>query len=394
MKSRAARRRVGVRGARGILVLVLLLVLAGILRLSGADWTESDPGGSRGNELCSDEHESASGVRVEGRHFVSDGATWYPRGLNTERFAAYGELAHNDGAGVTASLERWDKRECDLMKAFGANVLRIQVGQPTIDPESPLYHPDYPAMIDRRVREALDSGFVVSLSLQWQKPDSAQKQPRPDTNSQKIWQKLATTWGDDTRVIFELYNEPNGPTSAENWQLWLHGGAYPENPSGKTVGIQTLIDTVRGAGAKNVLLLPGLMLEKSLQGVPVDQIVDPMSNFGFAFHTPNLRDGESGLETRIGYLADKYPLWATEQVGASPWSKCYEQMDEDYAWYFPWLVKRGIGVTSPWDRRSVWGDDYGRKLTSMDNFSCRPAREGVSGPGELFHELFLHGYPQ
>ncbi len=195
-------------------------------------------------------------------------------------------------------------------------------------------------------------------------------------------------------MIFELYNEPKGPPTAQNWKVWLDGGAYPENPSGQSVGIQTLIDTVRSAGAENALLLPGLQLQKTLQGVPADEVVDPLNNFGFAFHTPNLTRGVKVLESRIGYLADEYPLWATEQVGASSWDKCYEELDEDYAWYFPWLAERGIGVTAPWDRRAVWGAEFGRKLTSMDNFRCRPAREGTSGPGELFRDLFLNGYPK
>ena len=382
---------------RGTVVLAFLLVVAGILYFATVDRSDDEPvsnGGNGENALCAAEHLSAPEVRVDGPHFVSEGKTWYPRGLNTERFATASEHAQKDGAGVAASLNRWDRRECNLMKEYGANVLRIQVGQPTIDPESRLYDPEYPAMIDRRVREALDSGFVVSLSLQWQKPDSAPKQPRPDRNSQQIWKKLAMTWGDDTSVIFELYNEPNGPATAKNWEVWLHGGSYSQNPSGQTVGMQTLIDTVRGAGAKNVLLLPGLKLSKTLEGVPADQIVDPLDNFGFAFHTPDLTAGVKGLEKRIGYLADTHPLWATEQVGASPWSKCYERMDEDYAWYFPWLVERGVGVTSPWDRRSVWGDAYGRQLTSMDGFTCRPPRQGISGPGEMFHELFVNGYPK
>lgn len=387
----SARRRVV---GTAVLAVALALVVVAVVRLTTQDPAENNPALDRGIGLCANEKVKAPGLRVEGRHFVSGGATWYPRGLNIERFATNSELARDDSAAIAASLKRWDKRECTLMRDYGANAVRIQVGQPTIDPESPLHDAGYAAMIDRRVREALDSGFVVIMSLQWQKPDDARKQPRPDRNSQQIWQDLAETWGDDTRVVFELYNEPNGPATAQNWQVWLRGGNYSDNPSGKTVGMQALIDTVRGAGAENVLLLPGLMLSKSLQGVPVDQVVDPMNNFGFAFHTPNLKDGESGLEARIGYLADRYPLWATEQVGASPWSKCYEQMDEDYAWYFPWLAKRGVGVTSPWDRRSVWGDAYGRELTSMEGFSCRPTREGIAGPGELFRELFLNGYPR
>jgi len=372
--------------------LAVMIVIVGLLYVAVGEWRDGEPT-SRTGALCADKRSSASGVRVDGNRFVSDGKTWYPRGLNIVRFVAHADVAVDEGGSVAESLDRWNRQECVVMKEFGANVLRIQVGQPTIDPASQLYDAGYFAMINQRVREALDSGFVVSLSLQWEKPESAPRQSRPDVNSQQIWQKFATAWGDDTRVIFELYNEPKGEPTAENWKVWLRGGPYAENPSGQSVGIQTLIDTVRDAGAKNVLLLPGLKLQKSLERLPVDEVVDPLNNFGFAFHTPNLTRGVETLEERIGYLADDYPLWATEQVGASSWSKCYEHLDEDYAWYFPWLAKRGIGVTAPWDRRAVWGGVFGRTLTTMDDFSCRPIGEGTSGPGELFHDLFQNGYP-
>ena len=57
---------------------------------------------------------------------------------------------------------------------------------------------------------------------------SRQKGPRPDTET--FWTDLASVYGHDPQVIFDLFNEPRtisaGMSQAQEWQLWRNGGTF------------------------------------------------------------------------------------------------------------------------------------------------------------------------
>ena len=95
---------------------------------------------------------------------------------------------------------------------------------------------------------------------------------------------MAATYKDHPAVIFDLYNEP----FRVSWDVWLKGGQVTEKfgrPGKETettyeaVGMQTLLDTIRATGAKNVVIAGGLDWSYDLSGI-VDgtRLSDPDGN--------------------------------------------------------------------------------------------------------------------
>jgi hypothetical protein len=80
-----------------------------------------------------------------------------------------------------------------------------------------------------------------------------------------FWQEVATRYQDNPLVAFDLFNEPYVDQAT-----WLNGGSY--NFDGHDVaaaGMQQLYLTVRGTGAKNLIVISGL----NYASEPPDQFV-------------------------------------------------------------------------------------------------------------------------
>ncbi len=134
-------------------------------------------------------------------------------------------------------------------------------------------------------------------------PNGGGQPPLPDANHAPLfWEEVANTFKNDPNVIFRLQEEPhpsatgasgagantggNAGTSLYNWQCWAHGSvqystssvASPYNTAPtpttsndncdeyatnattlyQTVGMQSLINIIRGTGADNVIQVPML----------------------------------------------------------------------------------------------------------------------------------------
>ena len=82
----------------------------------------------------------------------------------------------------------------------------------------------------------------------------------PDRNSLAFWKDVAHTYKNHPAVIFDLFNEPPGV----KWEVWRDGGRVTETSKDgskheyEAVGMQALLDTVRGTGARNVVIVGGL----------------------------------------------------------------------------------------------------------------------------------------
>ena len=168
--------------------------------------------------------------------------------------------------------------------------------------------------IKAEVAEAESDGIYPVISFLWGDPGtevSSGSDPNgggqpalPDNaHAPLLWEEVAETFKNDPNVIFRLQEEPHpsatGPSGAGantdgsggyalyNWQCWAHGsvpystssasttfGVAP-TPSGaatsaceeyatdgntlyQTVGMQSLVNIIRGTGANNVIQVPGL----------------------------------------------------------------------------------------------------------------------------------------
>lgn len=86
----------------------------------------------------------------------------------------------------------------------------------------------------------------------------------PDDDDIAFWQDAAARYKDHPNVLFELFNEPAMCT----WRQYFEGGTLTyqgENDWGEvddvtidSCGVPALLDAVRGTGAKNVCILPGI----------------------------------------------------------------------------------------------------------------------------------------
>ncbi len=144
----------------------------------------------------------------------------------------------------------------------------------------------YRALVGKVVDLCAGRGCYVVLDLHWSDAGEWGKQiaqhVMPDRNSEAFWRDVAAAYKNHPAVIFDLYNEPHDVS----WDVWLKGGKVTEKDrkanketSYEAVGMQRLLDVVREAGAKNVVIVGGLNWSYDLAGI-VDgrQLSDPLGN--------------------------------------------------------------------------------------------------------------------
>ena len=144
----------------------------------------------------------------------------------------------------------------------------------------------YRALVKTIVDECAARGCYVVLDLHWSDAGEWGKRiaqhKMPDRNSVTFWKDAAETYKNHPAVLFDLYNEPH----KVSWDVWLKGGEVQEKDpkSGEettfeAVGMQALLDTVRGTGAKNVVIAGGLDWSYDLSGVLAGKTLsDPDGN--------------------------------------------------------------------------------------------------------------------
>jgi endoglucanase len=232
----------------------------------------------------------------------------------------------------SSSGDQLNQGDYGVMSAWGANVVRISLNQDfwlqtdASGSSNPSYDPSYAATVDQQVQwaeTAMPKPMDVILDLHWSDKGSfgneAQckgaasgcQQLMADPHSTLFWQQVAAKYKNDPHVLFELYNEPNlggyQPQSG-NWQAWLNGDTT--NSYGYTVvGMQQLYDTVRAAGANNLVVIGGLAWASDLSGVSSNPVSG--TNIVYATH-PYQTDPQSMWTANFGSLSAKYPIIATE----------------------------------------------------------------------------------
>src|SRR6266550_3218558 len=175
---------------------------------------------------------------------------------------------------------------------------------------------DYMSQLDQVVQEANTAGLYVVLDLHDNVKSGSpygDTADMPKAENISFWQAIATHYKTNPMVMFDLYNEPK----ATNWQTWLHGGGTINGA--KIVGFQDLVDAIRSAGAKQIIVVePG-----SAGGGPAEAggwstigdntIKDP--NIVYSLHvyrdislSPNQQDAKWG--PILGHYPIYYGEWA------------------------------------------------------------------------------------
>ena len=183
----------------------------------------------------------------------------------------------------------------------------------------------YQATVKQTVDALTALKLNVIIDLQWADAGGqaqAAGWEMPDARSVTFWQQVAPIYASYTNVLFELYNEPHPTltTSTATWQCWLSGcpiindnGTLPgQSPSYQAVGMQTLVTTVRGAGANNVVLVAGTNWGYELSGITTNTISG--SNVVYDTH-PYPYGGKNSpalWDASFGNLTSTYPIISAE----------------------------------------------------------------------------------
>lgn len=151
----------------------------------------------------------------------------------------------------------------------------------------------------------------------------------PAAEHVEFWTDVATRYKNHPAAIFDLFNEPHGIS----WEVWRNGGIVGEkekpgdedaflsqaellklNKAFKSVGMQTLVDTVRATGAKNLVLASGLFWSYDLTGIADGYALEDKTGNGimYSWHVYNWH---RGWESKVLAAAAKYPILVAE-VGA------------------------------------------------------------------------------
>ena len=302
--------------------------------------------GCKKNKISADNYPSiavdfdveVTGLSLNGKAFLLDGEPFYPRGyifesllytrdnlIKYSKDPAYEEFC-------TRQLEAQDfyfgegkfssNSGLDLACDWGANTIRLNVNQAALDPQNQYYSEDYVQLIQKAVQAARKKDFVVILTI-FVAANRNIPQPMQDENpnsplnnriSLGACVKLAELFGDDSYIMLETLNEPWSPTRTDiGWQIYRDGGV-PASGSFKGVkfiGVNTIIKAMRNRGAKNLVIVQGLLM--TFKGFP-GGFEDPLGKIVYAIH-PFFGDG-SDLKTidwdgNFGFMADNYPFLIT-----------------------------------------------------------------------------------
>ena len=244
-------------------------------------------------------HNTAPRLHVAGNRLVnSRGRVVLLRGVNRSGTEFLCVQGHGIFDGPT------DQASISAMKAWGINAVRIPLNEGCWNGESyvdPAYAgANYQNAIKAYVRLVNANGMVAILDLHWSdgrfpvhcaSAEARCLKPMPDqAQAIPFWTSVANTFKGNNSVILDLFNEPfpERPAHSEEagWQCWLGGGTCP-GIGYPVAGMQTLVNTVRATGARNVILAGGLAYANDLTGWLAHEPADPLHNLAASWHSYN-----------------------------------------------------------------------------------------------------------
>lgn len=262
-------------------------------------------------------------IGVDGTSMTLNGAPWLPRGVQISGFESTLAFAcdpSNHFYQTCIAQENYRLAELNAARQFGADTLRFQVSQPSLDSQSPLYDKSYVQATLSAIALARSQGFAVVIMIQ-DEPISGEppqnETPLPNAETVRDWDMLAGAFAHDRGVMFELFNEPMLDAGAGNWTLWANGGEVVWGPPGVNprqivaVSMQPLINRLRSNGSENVIVLDGLEVAHTLDGVP--PIEDRLHRVVYAVHPYfDGMDKEWLWDTEFGNASQTPPVFADE----------------------------------------------------------------------------------
>jgi endoglucanase len=185
----------------------------------------------------------------------------------------------------------------------------------------------YRTLVDQAIKIASVNGAHVVLDLH--------RYTTPDQSCIDFWKDAAARYKNNPAVLFDLLNE-NHDTS---WEVWQKGDSVEEkrrDGTSKTihgVGMQALVDTVRGTGAHNIIVAGGLEWAFDLTGVLKGYALDDKGGNGIMYAT-HFYNWHRGWSAHFMAVAAKYPILVGE-MGADIKKMDMvpaDQQEDPYTW--------------------------------------------------------------
>ncbi|WP_269537125.1 glycoside hydrolase family 5 protein [Cerasicoccus fimbriatus] len=249
-----------------------------------------------------------SELHVSGNRLVdSEGNDVWLQGVNVASLE-WNQYGENVLKSTQVAIEEW-----------GANVIRLPVK------ESYWFGPQgeqYKELINDVITFAANRGAYVVLDLH------RYRAPKPEYVL--FWQDAATIYKNHPAVIFDLLNEPH----STSWEVWRNGGDIGKKTKQadedaflteqekeknakafESVGMQGLVDAVRGVGANNVVVVGGLDWAYDLSGVLNGFAIDDTPEGNGIMYSTHVYPWKKGWQRKFLEVAEKYPILVGE-VGA------------------------------------------------------------------------------
>jgi endoglucanase len=211
---------------------------------------------------------------------------------------------------------------------WGGNIVRLPLSEnfwlygSTAQSCSPT---QYQTMLKSVVDILTSLNLNVMLDLQWsnaggQSQGAGDAWAMPDQDSVTFWHHVASAYKNYQNVLFELFNEPH--MYPNSWSCWRNGCQIVKDNSGpgghdhgrysyQSVGMQTLLDTVRQSGANNLAIVGGTDWGFDLSQVPTYHLSG--ANVVYDTHPyPYGGKQPSDWESAFGKVSATYPVISTE----------------------------------------------------------------------------------
>ncbi len=346
-----------------IFVLAVLFITYGLMLIappSGQPTVAASANTSLGSNIASDNNGQ---LNVVGNHIVTgNGKLFIPEGISIYgglEDSDYNENVANIRAQIIAAAKYWH-----------ANTVRLQIAESNL-----LNNPTPGKTYNEHFLEAIISQVKLIRSLNMavvlnDQTEFTNNTPSPTTTTVKFWNVLAHTFKNSPYIIFDLFNEPRlnqflttsnkftphrgfvpfglptrkhfthryfQASSSTIWNVWKYGGEFN---GAEYVGTQTLVNQIRGYGAKNLIWVEG---PNEARELPSKKYLIQGSNIEYSIHHPDLNKPSSWAE--IGNLAEIAPVvdgeWAQYQ---SPWTECFSTAYTNAPLYLNYLHAHGVGI--------------------------------------------------
>ena len=283
-----------------------------------------------------------------------------------------------------------------------ANTVRLQLSQDNLfGPNGTGFDQSYLNTIKSEVALADSYSLVVVINDQTEfGGDVARSTQRgPTVATEAFWREMASLYGNDPQVIFDLFNEPRtysgGMSEAQKWQLWLNGGWF--GGTFYPFGMARLAAYVRTAlGAQNLFWIEGPDNSDSFAGMVSHDALLQVSNVVYALHHPAGLADPASWDADLGYLVKTgvAPVvdgeWTNYEPAPTPAyqpprSSCWPDAPSKVPQYLQYLAGLDIGLNAYQLQPGYLIRSY-RNLadpTTMNarTWSCQSDREPQPGQG-------------